>query len=258
YDDGEFAKLHAAIRLVLPILPALAASTPIMDGKLTGFQDSRLEVYRFNQKKIPLATGEVIPEKVYSRQEYEDVILQPLYRAVAPHDPDGIMQEEWLNSRGAIARFERNTVEIRVLDIQECPRADLSLLFFITAIIRDLMSRDGEDFILQRGFEVEPLADILKQCIRSAQDAVIGNRDYLRLFGVEAPEVTAGELLSSLKERLLPEDSMWSGTVDHILRKGTLSKRIIQSVDGDFRHERLKEVYGELCRCLERGELFEP
>jgi gamma-glutamyl:cysteine ligase YbdK (ATP-grasp superfamily) len=32
YDDEEFAKLHAAIRLILPLLPALCASSPILDG----------------------------------------------------------------------------------------------------------------------------------------------------------------------------------------------------------------------------------
>jgi gamma-glutamyl:cysteine ligase YbdK (ATP-grasp superfamily) len=30
-NDAEFARLHAAVRLVLPILPALAASSPIVE-----------------------------------------------------------------------------------------------------------------------------------------------------------------------------------------------------------------------------------
>src|SRR5712675_217984 len=38
--DAEFARLHAAIRLVLPIIPALAASSPILDSRLTGLMDS--------------------------------------------------------------------------------------------------------------------------------------------------------------------------------------------------------------------------
>ena len=45
-DDAEFARLHAAIRLVLPIIPALAASSPIADGRPTGFMDIRMEAYR--------------------------------------------------------------------------------------------------------------------------------------------------------------------------------------------------------------------
>ena len=49
YDDEEFEKLHAAIRVLLPLLPALAASSPIFEGKQTGFKDSRMQVYKTNQ-----------------------------------------------------------------------------------------------------------------------------------------------------------------------------------------------------------------
>ncbi|HET9233312.1 MAG TPA: glutamate-cysteine ligase family protein, partial [Candidatus Eisenbacteria bacterium] len=45
-NDAEFGRLHAAIRLVLPLLPALAASSPARSGRLTGFMDTRLNVYR--------------------------------------------------------------------------------------------------------------------------------------------------------------------------------------------------------------------
>ncbi|HEY5916248.1 MAG TPA: glutamate-cysteine ligase family protein, partial [Chryseolinea sp.] len=41
YDDEEFAKLHAAVRMILPILPALCASSPMLDGQLTGMMDTR-------------------------------------------------------------------------------------------------------------------------------------------------------------------------------------------------------------------------
>ena len=46
YDDGEFGRLHSAIRLVLPLVPALAASTPILDGRMNAVLDSRLEGVR--------------------------------------------------------------------------------------------------------------------------------------------------------------------------------------------------------------------
>ena len=50
-----------------------------------------------------------------------------MYDDIAPLDPDAVLQHEWLNARGAIARFDRNTIELRVLDVQECPRADLAI-----------------------------------------------------------------------------------------------------------------------------------
>jgi len=132
-DDEEFARLHAATRLVLPILPALAASSPIANGAFTGFMDYRIEAYRNNAKIIPSITGHVIPETVSSRAEYEAMILKPMYRDIAPFDPDAILQHEWLNSRGAIARFDRNAIEIRLVDVQECSYVDIA----IAAIVID-------------------------------------------------------------------------------------------------------------------------
>src|SRR5690606_2112583 len=57
YDDEEFGKLHAAVRILLPIIPALSASSPIMDNRITGYKDSRMQVYKTNQKEIPQMTG---------------------------------------------------------------------------------------------------------------------------------------------------------------------------------------------------------
>ena len=135
HNDSEFAKLHAAIRILLPIIPALSASTPILDGKLTGFMDSRLEVYRSNQKIISSIAGKVIPERVYTKAEYESKILNKIYSDIAPFDNEKILRHEWLNSRGAIARFERNTIEIRIIDIQESPVADLAIIQLIVYVI---------------------------------------------------------------------------------------------------------------------------
>ena len=51
--DEEFGRLHAAIRLVLPIIPGVAASSPAADGRLSGLLDSRLDAYRSNARRIP-------------------------------------------------------------------------------------------------------------------------------------------------------------------------------------------------------------
>ena len=64
-DPVEFGKLHAAIRLVLPLLPALCASSPILGGKASGYLDTRLTYYKTNQSRIPSITGQVIPEAIF-------------------------------------------------------------------------------------------------------------------------------------------------------------------------------------------------
>lgn len=256
-NDKEFAALHTAVRLVLPVLPALAASSPVMDGTVTGIRDNRLEVYRFNQKKIPQAAGDVIPDPAFSRSEYDRKILQPLYAAIAPHDPEAILQEEWLNSRGAIARFERNTIEIRLLDTQECPRADMAVLSLITAVIRALIGESLSPAGLQKRFSTQTLASILKACIVDGEDAMITDADYLRIFDFPANgPVRTKDLLFHLADRLVPANNPLSPPLRHILKTGTLATRILRALEGDFRREKLKEVYGGLCQCLDRGELF--
>ncbi len=135
-NDQEFGQLHAAIRLILPVLPALSASSPVIEERITGYCDTRLDVYRNNAALIPSVTGRVIPEAVYTRADYDRTIFQTMYRDIASRDPQGILQHEWLNARGAIARFDRQTIEIRVLDVQECPLADVSICAAIIGVLR--------------------------------------------------------------------------------------------------------------------------
>ncbi len=66
-------------------------------------------------------SGLVIPEVIQSIQDYHDIILNRIYRDMASVDPEGVLRYEWINSRGAIARFDRNAIEIRLVDVQESP-----------------------------------------------------------------------------------------------------------------------------------------
>jgi gamma-glutamyl:cysteine ligase YbdK (ATP-grasp superfamily) len=254
-NDKEFAKLHAATRLVLPILPALSASSPIVEGQITGLSDNRLEVYRTNSRKIPRAAGKVIPEAAFSQADYHAQILEPLYAEIAPHDPERILQHEWLNARGAIARFSRNTIEIRVLDLQECPLADLAICATIVALLRALVAGRFASFAEQETVAVEPLASILLPTIRSAGEAEIYDDDYLRLFRYPGDSCTVAELwehlLAALPE-LTSESNPWRAPLETIMNEGPLARRILDALpDND-----LETVYEELCRCLEAGEVF--
>lgn len=138
-NDEEFARLHAAIRLVLPLIPALSASSPLMDGRFSGFVDGRLEVYRRNQEKMPSITGKVIPEAVFSEEAYLKEILMPIVRDITPFDDKGVLDKQFVNSRGAIARFDRGAIEIRIIDIQESPRADMAIVEAVTSLVRLLV-----------------------------------------------------------------------------------------------------------------------
>jgi gamma-glutamyl:cysteine ligase YbdK (ATP-grasp superfamily) len=260
HDDDEFGRLHAAIRLVLPILPALAASSPIVEGRVTGLADSRLDAYRKNALRIPAVTGHVIPERAYSRGEYDALILQPLYRDLAPHDPDGILQYEWANARGAIARFDRNTIEIRVLDVQECPRADLAVLELIVRTLRALVDERWCSMEQQKRWEAEPLAAMLIDATRDAERAIIRDDAYASKLGLQnGGGRTMGDLWRHLFETLFNADEQASPAYEPlrvILERGTLARRILAAVGPSPTRGRIRETYAELCRCLADGRML--
>ena len=183
-DDAAFGRLHAAIRLLLPLIPALCASSPLVQGRLTGFMDTRLEVYRQNQARIPAIAGSIIPEAVFSREAYEAQILHKIYRDIAPYDPAGILQDEFLNSRGAIARFSRGTIEIRLADIQECPQADLAIMQVLVAVLKRLASEKWISLKGQQSWHPEELAEIFLEVIEHGLDTVLVNASFLHVFGL--------------------------------------------------------------------------
>lgn len=260
--DDEFGRLHAAIRLLLPILPALAASSPFMDGTPSGLLDTRLQVYRDNQKRIPLITGRVIPEPVFTRSAYQENILKPLYRAIADYDPEGVLQDEWLNSRGAIARFDRNTIEIRTLDVQETPMADLAIAAAVVEVLKALVARRWLPLSRQQDWPVEPLVAILNATIRDGERAMIDNREYLAMFGFDALHATAGDLWRHLIITLAsehPEELRpFMPSLEVILTHGPLARRILQDLGQAPDLERLAETYRALCGCLAEGTMFIP
>ncbi|MEP6656846.1 MAG: glutamate-cysteine ligase family protein [Betaproteobacteria bacterium] len=258
--EDEFARLHAAIRLVLPILPALAASSPLADGKRAHALDQRLIACRSNASALPSITGLVVPEPVRTRAEYQTEILQPMYAEIAAHDPNGVLRHEWLNARGAIARFDRSAIEIRVIDVQECPLADLAIAAATVSVVRAVYEREAGIPQSRNTLDTATLAGVLDACTRDGERAAIGNASYLSMLGYPGRPCTAGELWTHLIGDCSPDAPVhvpaFRDALDVILEEGPLARRILRALSGTVAPIRMREVYGELCDCLESGALF--
>jgi gamma-glutamyl:cysteine ligase YbdK (ATP-grasp superfamily) len=257
-NDEEFGRLHAAIRLVLPILPALAASSPVADGEITGLLDTRLEVYRTNGARVPSTTGPIIPERAFSRADYERMIYAPMYEEIERHDPEGTLRHPWLNARGAIAAFGRDAIEIRVLDVQECPRADVAVACAAAAVVKALTAERFCDYSAQRSWEEAPLAEIFVASLRDAERTVVRDGRYLKAFGFPDRDGTALDLWQYLLETLAgTSEGLDSPHLRLILERGPLARRILRVLKKNPRREDLEIVYRALCDCLDRGESFQ-
>ncbi|MCB1070203.1 MAG: glutamate--cysteine ligase [Kiritimatiellae bacterium] len=256
--DREFAVLHAAIRALLPLLPGLAAASPIQEGRLTGIRDNRLIAYAGNSLRIPQATGQVIPEPITSEAEYDAIIMQPLYRAVLPHDPGKVLQHEFLNSRGAIARFDRGAIEIRLLDVQECPSMDIAIAEAVIHALRQLVSLHWAN----RGAALNAIpTDLLRlhldRAIIDAEETRIDDADYLRLLGLPGLHCpTLSDVWKCFTEKLSPEDRATSAGLDLLSREGTLATRIARTLPPCPDEDQIRTRYSGLCEHLMRNQPF--
>lgn len=259
-NDEEFGKLHAAIRMVLPILPALAASSPLTEGRYAGFADHRLEVYRHNADRVFSVMGHVVPERVYTRADYEARVLGRIYDDMADLDPEGVLRHEWVNARGCIARFDRMALEIRVLDIQECPLADMAVAATVTAVVRALCEERWCSSEAQKNWDEARLAKIFQACVRDADQAEITDDEYLACFGLHS----GGPLgARALWQQLIDETfqshearAEWQDWFDTYLDHGSLASRIHHAVGREPSTETVRETYRSLCDALQNGRVF--
>jgi len=255
-NEGEFVRLHRALRVVLPLVPALAASSPFLEGRTGGLLDHRLAAYRENCRRIPSITARVVPEDVSSIAEYRSEILGRIEADLKPHDPEGILEAEWVNARGTIARFERCTIEMRVMDVQECPAADLAILQFIVAILRELTSDERAERLAARPLTTEMLAAQFEASMEKGREAPLLDSAWAQSFGLNAVRYsTVGDLLGALEARdgsAVEERDV----LQRILREGCLSERLLRAAGSSPDRETLRGVYAELRDCLAHGTLF--
>lgn len=258
--DAEFSRLHNAISLLLPVLPALAASSPFHDGAHHGWLDGRLFHYVGNQRRLPEIIGEIVPEPVGSEEEYRERILAPMYRAIAPLDAEGMMQEEWLNSRAAIARFSRGSIEIRCMDNQECPSADLALCHWAGRVLKALVAEGGDLLQIHRRVPEGLLKSMFMDSARLGMAAALPAAYPCDAFGVES-QASVGDFLSAVTEKVFgigaePADAAFLPHIARIFSEGSLAERLLRAAGPHPDAERLRTVYGRLCDCLETDRPF--
>src|SRR5687767_3264076 len=141
----------------------------------------------------------------------------------------------------------RNAIEIRVLDVQECPAADIAL----AAAVADLVQ-----FFYEENRPEPPtnaLVPILLACIRDAERARIDSPVYGR-------RGEAREVWHFLAQRMREarHRTLWQPFMERVLDKGPLARRMLHAVGPAPSRNDLARLYAKLCECLDRGQRFDP
>jgi gamma-glutamyl:cysteine ligase YbdK (ATP-grasp superfamily) len=245
----EATELHNALANLLPYIPAIAASSPIYESKISEYMDTRLYFYKINQKEVPSITGDVIPEYVTSLEDYQKNIIGRYTKDLQSFNaPETILNKDWLNSRGAIFRFDRKTLEVRIMDEQECIKADVALSCFIRTALKGMISE--REPCLPRHILIEDLNAIIK-------DGLEAKTQHPK--GATAKEVCKYYLKIAL-ENSSTEEKQYLNIIKKRIEEGSLSSLIRRDVvkkaqKTDFK-EAIINVYSRLIKNLRKNNVY--
>ena len=260
--DEEFARLHAAIRFLLPILPGLAASSPIIDGERNGVLDNRLVVYRGNCARIPSDHG----RRRAGAGGLDRRVPASGARADLSRSRAARSRRRPAQRMGQRARRDRalrpQAIEIRVLDIQETPVMDVAYAELIVEVLKLFCAEQW----LDRARHGSLAHRRARQAVDARGAARRGRRhrrqQYLAAFGLRSSGTELKGLWEHLIETVfgarLPRRRRRACLLEHYLRHGTLATRIGKAVGLMPTRAKLMRVYEELCEALADSRPFAP
>lgn len=256
-NQEEFYQLHNVIRLILPLLPALSASTPILDGKVTGLLDTRLFFYGTNQQRLPKISGDIIPEFIRTEEEYHDSILEPMYQQIKPYDPDGILQYPWLNSRGAIPKFNPKAIEIRIIDSQDCILGDIAIAKAVFELLKHWQKTSP--YYLEHPCDTLRLKGVYDNAIKKGFSTCVDDNELLHQWNLPKKTMTLRDIWSFLIEQISPQlEFQHQNALDNLLTYGNLSERILRATGSECTKKTMTQVYRQLGECLLENRQFIP
>lgn len=137
--------------------------------------------------------------------------------------------------------------------------ADLAITAFVIETLKNLSSFEWSDTNQQNLLSTRMLSSLFLNTITSAEQTIIDDRAYLRVFDFPDKKASTQDLLVYLREAIDMEDHLPAAAnsiIDVIIKQGPLARRVIQATGTDVKKSRLQETYRVLCNCIDKGTLF--
>lgn len=200
-SKDDLVLMFNRVRSLMPYLVAISASSPIVEGLLTGYMDNRLVYYRQNQRRMPLICHEILPERLASVDDYIR-INRGIYSELKACGAD-LLCREWVNSRGVIVRFTRRCLEVKAIDEQECLHSDMAISAFLLALLRSDLELEEDEGELRGLLEeamrhgVEGMRPELERLYRAASKSASEEEErYLPLIARRIEQGSLAELMA--------------------------------------------------------------
>jgi glutamate---cysteine ligase / carboxylate-amine ligase len=249
--EDEFVRVLAALRLLAPLVPALAAGSPLVDAADKGFHCERLLAFAGRGGNVPGLGSGLIPEPAASSAGFRDAQCRPLKEALAELDPEGLLAPEDVVLGGLRPGADPLCLVLELADVQECPAADLAVAARLLGAMELLAVRDD---ITDDQLPAGQLDAVLLDCARQGEDAQVTDAAYLARLGLGHAPLRAGDAWRALgQDQVLAPELVRAADV---LDAATLSGRLRRELGTTPSPEAVRRVYTCLCDCLASGEMF--
>ena len=245
-DENQFYRLFSAVRLILPIIPALTSGSPLLRSRYNGILDNGLDLVKSNRDGRSGSNVRIIPESVKNRKEYESGSIAEIYKS----EKSNMGNDNY--NRTVTVDFERGRLSLKVFNMQESPHVDFALARFITYVLELLVNcRCGAHN--QASVSTEELSNLLDEVIEKGLTAISYNEDYLKLLSINRQEkLSAWGIWMILSKKVRDYAGVKFPPVENILKTGSLSERILKQTD----KKTVFEVYKDLACCLEENTMM--
>lgn len=226
--ERDMVDLYNHIRVLLPYLVAVTASSPVVEGRLTGNADNRLIFYQENQKETPCICNRIIPGQIEDLSGYH-AMQEEIFSELRARGA-GILCEEWVNSSGIIVRFSRKCLEIKALDEQECIRSDMAVCAFVRALLRCRQLPVTADH--------EHLISLLDDAIKN---------------GTEVLHSDLEQMYACAWEHATGDERVYIPVIRDRIENGSLAEQMRNRLEqGDD----IVTIMGDMARCLQENHPF--
>ncbi len=255
-SNDEAAAMMNAARLLVPYLPGLAASSPLVEGELTHAVDNRVTWLLEHQARLPESMARLVPEPLARYADYRKDVLAPMYAAVDRLPDAQALRAEFLNARGAVFKASRASMEVRILDVQECVAMDVAIAWFVRRSLKRLADMLDELPAAPQAM----LEDDLLAVARGGSAALV-HAPHLPLDqardadGRVSCKAVLAWLFDQVDRRVPADEERYRDLVADVVANGSLSERIIAHLrplagDDQAFTEAGRRVWIELADCL--------
>lgn len=227
-NEQQMLKLHNSIRLVLPFLKILSASSPYLEGKNNKTLSNRINFFKKSHANLTERFSSPITDYLSNIGEYYKY-LDMLLEAFSDFKIGKNVKTQWFNSQGSMIKFQFNAIEIRTCDIQESVHANLGLAHFIYQWVK---------YIYDNVENTKISFETLNKIFESKHSDMV-DKEYLNVYGIDK-EMNILEFLNYICDnvKLLPH---YKDIIKLMIQKN-LSTRMTEKYE-EFSTDLLVDIY---------------